>query len=72
MTSAYMRASVEYRMANGDVATSRVAAQATVRPPRRLPASQANGNVTRPMTPERDRTAMSEVPNQAVQKWSIT
>ena len=67
-----MRVSVSYRVAKGEVATSSMAAQPTFGPPSRLPASQARGTVTTPNTPESDRTATSEVPNQPIQKWSST
>ena len=59
-------------MAKGDVATSSMAAQAAVRPPSRLPASQAKGMVTTPKTPANERTATSEVPNTPIQKWRRT
>jgi hypothetical protein len=71
-TNEYMRVSVSYRVANGDVATSSMAAQPTLRPPRRLPATQASGTVTTPNRPERERTASSEVPNQPIQKCRRT
>ncbi len=49
-----------------------MAAQAAQRPPSRRPASQANGMVATPNSPDNDRTATSEVPNRPVQKCSST
>ena len=45
---------------------------ATVRPPSRRPAIQAKGRVAQLRTPERARTATSEVPKALIQKWSST
>ncbi len=47
-----------------------MAAHPTLRPPIRLPASQAKGTVATPMAPDSERTATSEVPNHPIQKWS--
>jgi hypothetical protein len=66
-----MRASVSYRMAKGEVATNSMAAHPAVGPAIRLPANQANGMVASPMTPESDRVATSEWPNQPIQTWSM-
>ena len=52
-----MRASVLYRMANGEEATRRQAAQAAGRPPTRRPASHATGMVATLTTPDNARTA---------------
>jgi hypothetical protein len=65
-----MRFSVAYRMAKGEVATKTSAATPTVLPPRRRPASQMKGSVAQLSTPDRARTAVSEVPKAPLQKWS--
>ena len=42
--------------------------QATTRPPKRLPASQATGRVITPITPESERVARSDCPKTRIQK----
>ncbi len=82
MTSAYMRASVAYRMANGDAESSSTAAQATVwvpggcspaamrRSSRRRPPYQAGISARTPKSPESERTASLPVPNTDIQTCS--
>ena len=73
-----MRVSVEYRIANGDDATTSTAPQATQRrrdgsgPPSRRPARYASGSIATPSTPDSARTATSLEPKTRIQPWSST
>ena len=68
----YIRASDEYRTANGEAAMSTAAAHAVRRPPARNPAAKVSGRATTPRRPDRARTATVPVPNSRIQPWSIT
>ena len=70
MTSEYIRASVAYRTANGELASSNRATHAPGRPPMRRPASHISGKVATAMIPPSDRTARSLVPNNRIHPWS--
>ena len=84
MTSAYMRASVAYRIANGDAASSSTRAHATkresgacrpaavrafVEPPSRVPGRDQRQDAEQP---ESARTASLPVPNTSIQMCSST
>ena len=80
ITSAYMRVSVEYQIANGDNAKSRSALHATTsrrgssarpslmrRASSRRPAKKTGTNVSVPMQPDSARTEALPVPKTRIQ-----
>jgi hypothetical protein len=72
MTSVYIRASVAYRMAKGELSRTRKAAKAARRPPMRSPRRHASGRAATAKIPESDRTARSPSPKTRIQRCSRT
>jgi hypothetical protein len=70
MRSEYMRASVEYLMANGEEARRRRAARAVRRELDLAPAHHTRGRQANPNKAESALTAKSEVPKIVIQAFS--
>jgi hypothetical protein len=67
MTSEYIRVSLAYRMAKGELASSSVSAVATRGPPSRRPSTHASGSDSTLNSADGARTANAPVPNTDVQ-----
>ena len=70
MTSAYIRASVAKRMANGDEMRSTTPTHSAPRPAARRAASHMSGSDATDVTPPNARMTPSESPKTRIQTWS--